>query len=639
MPKILILAANPRKDLNLDREIRDLKGAIERSEQREAFTVVDELAVRVEDLQPLLLEHKPNIVHFCGHGEGEKGLVLDSGEGKARLVRSEALSELFRLVSAIKPIKCVLLNACYSETQAEAIVTHINYVIGMNQTICDDAAIAFATGFYLALGHDCGIEMAYGFGCNAIQLSITGSSIVRSSVSDTERKAVVDETVEHTVIPEHLRPILKKRASLATIPHPEPPQEVQAAIRLDIDKALESDKIEPYRQEVRKYLQENREQGYLGENGLQDYQGTLLEILRDELDIPVEKADEILKEEFAPTLQARQAYRNRLNALIQFYPFSPAIAKELKQFQSQRKLTDAEVEAISRPILEKAEWEQRKQRFTFDVITVDKQGKEINKVRQSAEFIAVDLGNGVSLEMVAIPGGTYLMGSPTGQGDDDERPQHPVTVPSFLMGKYPVTQIQWQAVVALPQVEISLDPDPSRFKGDNRPVEQVSWHEAVEFCQRLSRWTGHPYRFPSEAEWEYACRAWTTTPFHFGETITAELANYRANYTYAEEPEGSYRKETTPAGQFPPNTFGLYDMYGNVWEWCADHWHGSYQGAPKDEKPWITAGNAEKRLIRGGSWIDAPASCRSARRNFISPADRRTIVGFRVSRAVSPGFF
>jgi formylglycine-generating enzyme required for sulfatase activity len=533
----------------------------------------------------------------------------------------------------------VLLNACYSETQAEAIVTNINYVIGMNQTIRDDAAIAFATGFYLALGYDCDIETAYGFGCNAIQLSITGSSIVRSGVSDTERKAVVDETVEHTVIPEHLKPILKKKASLATIPHPEPPREVQAAIRLDIDKALESDKIEPYRQEVRKYLQENREQGYLGENGLQDYQGTLLEILRDELDIPVEKADEILEEEFAPILQARQAYRNRLNALIQFYPFSPAIEKELKQFQSQRKLTDAEVEEISRPILEEAEWQKKKQRFAFDVITVDRQGKEINKVRQSAEFIAVDLGNGVSLEMVAIPGGTYSMGSATGQGDADERPQHSVTVPSFLMGKYPVTQIQWRAVVALPQVEISLDLDPSLFKGDNRPVEGVSWHEAVEFCQRLSRLTGHPYRLPSEAEWEYACRAGTNTPFHFGETITAELANYNATFTYAEEPEGNYRQERTPAGQFPPNAFGLYDMHGNVCEWCADHWHENYQGAPKDEKPWITAKNGEYLLIRGGSWFNNPASCRSANRDFISPADRIGIVGFRVCRGVSSGFF
>lgn len=231
------------------------------------------------------------------------------------------------------------------------------------------------------------------------------------------------------------------------------------------------------------------------------------------------------------------------------------------------------------------------------------------------------------------------MGSPKGRGENRERPQHPVTVPSFLMGKYPVTQAQWRAIAALRQVGIPLNPAPSGFKGNNRPVEQISWHEAVEFCQRLSRVTGHPYRLPSEAEWEYACRAGTTTPFHFGETITAELANYNGNYTFAEAPKGSYREQTTPAGEFPSNTFGLYDMHGNVREWCADHWHENYQGAPRDEKPWITGRNAERRVIRGGSWGSFPANCRSAVRDCISPAVRDYAIGFRVSRAVQPGVF
>jgi len=176
-----------------------------------------------------------------------------------------------------------------------------------------------------------------------------------------------------------------------------------------------------------------------------------------------------------------------------------------------------------------------------------------------------DLGNGVKLDMVYIPGGSFLMGSPTTEKDsrDPERPQHRVTIKSFLMGKDPVTQAQWKAVGNLPKVNRDLKPDPSRFKGENRPVERVPWYDAVEFCDRLSRHTGKTYRLPSEAEWEYACRAGTTTPFYFGETITPDLANYDGNYTYGSGAKGKYRQETTPVGSFPPNKFGLYDLHGS----------------------------------------------------------------------------
>ncbi len=159
--------------------------------------------------------------------------------------------------------------------------------------------------------------------------------------------------------------------------------------------------------------------------------------------------------------------------------------------------------------------------------------------------------------MVAIPGGSFLMGSPCDEKGrrDNEEPQHEVNVPSFYLGKYAVTQAQWQAI---------MGNNPAKFEGENRPVEAVSWLEAVEFCQKLSEKLGEEYRLPSEAEWEYACRAGTTTPFHFGATITTELANYSGNSTYGSESEGQYRKETTEVGSFPPNAFGLYDMHGNV---------------------------------------------------------------------------
>ncbi|NJM22377.1 MAG: formylglycine-generating enzyme family protein [Richelia sp. SM1_7_0] len=247
----------------------------------------------------------------------------------------------------------------------------------------------------------------------------------------------------------------------------------------------------------------------------------------------------------------------------------------------------------------------------------------IERYRRTGLHFVESLGSGVELEMVLIKGGTFTMGAPEDEegSSDDERPQHQVTVPTFFMGKYQVTQAQWKAAANLPQVERELQPEPSNFKGDNRPVEQVSWYDAVEFCARLSNHTGRKYSLPSEAEWEYACRAGTTTPFHFGETITSELANYNANYTYGASPEGEYREETTPVGSFGvANVFGLYDMHGNVWEWCLDDWHDNYEGAPENGSAWFVSEDdnlSQKQglaVLRGGSWFYLPQVCRSASR-------------------------
>jgi len=209
-----------------------------------------------------------------------------------------------------------------------------------------------------------------------------------------------------------------------------------------------------------------------------------------------------------------------------------------------------------------------------------------------------------------------------------------------------------------------LNPDPSNFQTregqaegevrlfegeantDNRPVERVSWLDAIEFCSRLSQRTGRHYTLPSEAQWEYACRAGTTKAFHLGATITPELANYDGTLTYADGPKGEYRKQTTPVRMFPANAWGLQDMHGNVWEWCLDHWHDSYRGAPSDGSAWLnladksfkaaTKRGAEKssdeddRLLRGGSWDYYPRFCRSAYRNHYRPDDADYYVGFRV---------
>ena len=240
------------------------------------------------------------------------------------------------------------------------------------------------------------------------------------------------------------------------------------------------------------------------------------------------------------------------------------------------------------------------------------------------------LGNGVTLDMVSIPGGSFMMGSPQREGTDAEKPQHEVVVQPFFMGKYPVTQKQWRAIASLPKVNHVLNPDPSYFKGDDLPVEIVSWEDAVEFCARLSKQKGgKEYRLPTEAEWEYACRSGTTTPFYFGETITWDLANYNARYIYANEPSREHRRKTNPVGSFPPNAFGLYDMHGNVWEWCKDDFHNNYDGAPTDGSAWLS-GPSNTQVIRGGSWDVNPRYCRSAYRYNFTPANRVDDIGFRV---------
>ena len=247
----------------------------------------------------------------------------------------------------------------------------------------------------------------------------------------------------------------------------------------------------------------------------------------------------------------------------------------------------------------------------------------IHRHPQQSQYFIEDLGNGIELEMVLIPGNTFTMGAPKDEKDsrDNERPQHQVKVPTFFMGRYQITQAQWKAVANLPQVAIKLKPEPSHFKGDNLPVEKVSWHDAVEFCARLSKHIGREYRLPSEAEWEYACRAGTTTPFHFGETITGDLANYNATVTFADEPKGNHLKSTTPVGQFPPNGFGLHDMHGNLYDWCLDDFHPNYEGAPTDGSAWIKSENNNRptKVLRGGSWHLTPENCRSAYRVTIFP--------------------
>lgn len=277
----------------------------------------------------------------------------------------------------------------------------------------------------------------------------------------------------------------------------------------------------------------------------------------------------------------------------------------------------------------------------FEVVTLDVMGQLQSTQTLTAQRYLEALGNDISLSMVAIPGGSFVMGSPLTEASRQkfEGPQHQVDVPSFCMGQFLITQAQWQAVSALPAINRDLPPEPSQFKGADYPVESVSWLDAVEFCDRLTHKFQRLYRLPSEAEWEYACRAATTTPFHVGETLTPDYANFHGMKTYRSAPRGQYRGQTTPVDHFRPNVFGLYDMHGNVWEWCADDWHPTYDGGPVDGSIWLTEHQSTADKIphpwRGGSWYDPPGSCRSAYRAFADAAFKSSNLGLRIVCAVS----
>jgi formylglycine-generating enzyme required for sulfatase activity len=284
----------------------------------------------------------------------------------------------------------------------------------------------------------------------------------------------------------------------------------------------------------------------------------------------------------------------------------------------------------------------------FEFAAVDENGRQKPRQRATAAAFSEDLGAGVTMDMVAIRGGSFTMGSPDGEIErrPNEGPQHPVVLAPFAIGAAPITQAQWLAVVmAHPgRLQHELNPSPSFFRGVDLPVESITWYEAEEYCRRLAVITSRDYRLPSEAQWEYACRAGTTDPFNVGPTITTEVANYcgaggavcgdnnghsiASDYydgvrygsgAYGQGPVGRFRGTTTRSSTFPPNRFGLYDMHGNVWEFCLDIATASYNDVPRDGSAYLAGPTGGNRILRGGSWSHNPAICRSAYRDSIEP--------------------
>jgi formylglycine-generating enzyme required for sulfatase activity len=289
--------------------------------------------------------------------------------------------------------------------------------------------------------------------------------------------------------------------------------------------------------------------------------------------------------------------------------------------------------------------------FNFEMVTVDQFGRVRNRQTQSNKQQLVDLGKGVKLEMVSIPKGSFQMGS---NNYDSEKPIHEVKIEkAFWMGKYPVTVGQFKRFVEETRYQTTAEKEDGAYvyistgswekkkdanwrnpyfkQTDKHPVVCVSWIDAVKFCEWLSIETDKKYRLPTEAEWEYACRAGTTTPFHFGETITTDLVNYDGNYPYGDAPKGEYRKQTVEVDYFKhANNFGLYQMHGNVWEWtCSDYGNYSENNHLK-----CSSKNNTNKVLRGGSWGSNAEGCRSSYRNFDS--GRYDGGGFRLAFFLFP---
>jgi formylglycine-generating enzyme required for sulfatase activity len=311
-----------------------------------------------------------------------------------------------------------------------------------------------------------------------------------------------------------------------------------------------------------------------------------LEAYRKQLNLTPEEASEIIADILRPFQEYRdnlQQYREAFRESCEHqYPLIESELASLRDLQRILALRDEDIEPIQQEIEALfANKSLKKVEIQTITITGIKNGKAIIQSQtKQIELFTEDLGNNILLEMIKIPAGQFWMGQTELEkqelirqlGEEGyqklfarELPRHQVSLQSFFLAKYPITQAQYQQI---------MGDNPSKFKdfedSFNLPVENVSWEMVREFCQKLSEKTGKNYSLPSEAQWEYACRAGTETPFSLGETITTDYVNYDGNYSYGDEPKGESRRKTTPVNKFFPNAFGLYDMHGNVWEWCED---------------------------------------------------------------------
>jgi formylglycine-generating enzyme required for sulfatase activity len=344
---------------------------------------------------------------------------------------------------------------------------------------------------------------------------------------------------------------------------------------------------------------------------------------------------------------ARKARKETLREQLRVRREADAAAAMAEQQEQQRKLLAAKAELAYRVEQERA----RKQLASRAAAELAQQLPTATSPVADAEGVLRDRfldGTGEGPELVLIPTGRFQMGSPEHERKiamaagsqkswlERETPQHWVGIEySFALGRHPVSVGEWRQFARVTgwvsQSETDWD-KPGFAQSERHPVVGVSWHDAQLYLQWLIEQTGQFYRLPSEAEWEYACRAGSKSAFSFGDEISTEHANYDGHYTYNGSARGQYRGGTSAAGDFAPNPWGLYDMHGNVWEWMQDAVHDNYEGAPADGSAWEEGGDASRRILRGGSWLYNPRYLRSALRNGFSSALSNDIVGFRVAR-------
>ncbi|MCC5638619.1 SUMF1/EgtB/PvdO family nonheme iron enzyme [Nostoc sp. CHAB 5844] len=602
------------------------------------------------------------LFYFSGHGitigSGDfyfSSSITKKNKGTLVLPTAVAATSVHRYMNDSKSKRqVVILDCCFSAAFAKGLTTKDSGNIDLQQQLGGEGrAILTAT-----------TSTQYAFESDGLDLSIYTHYLVEGI-----EKGAADKDEDGLIAVDELHDYAKSKVQEASPAMTPELYYIKKGEPIILAKSPKDDPQLKYRKEVEKIALED-------EGEISGVKRISLNVLRNNWGLSVDDTNAIEFEVFEPYRKRQEKLQTYEQALseIKKYPPSPKDRNDLKYLQNILSLRDEDVAPIEQRVFAPKEIEYQRQQeaerlhqeqqnkksspdiqtrnFEFDSATITlkssgflgmgKKSCEINRSRGRAEFFAEELGNGVVLEMVEIPGGKFLMGSPESEEGryDSESPQHTVTVQPFFMGKFPVTQAQWRAVAGFDKVNIDLNPDPSNFKGANRPVECVSWNDAVEFCARLSKKTGKIYRLPSEAEWEYACRAKTTTPFYCGETVTTDLANYRGTDweyqgktypgNYAQGPKGEYRQQTTDVGKFSANPFGLFDMCGNVWEWCQDEWHKNYNNAPTDGSSWLVDNDNPSRLLRGGSWGNYPWFCRSADRGRLARDNWFNYVGFRV---------